>query len=157
MTIRWKRRASDARGILLNMTNAFGGVIAASLESSTSEYTCLAPRGQDPSGHDVIGVDGVGAALPPAKFIKRRVRRDPMHPGGDRGATVEAADGACDLDQGFLGRVERVVRTADSLTHRVNAIEMPREQRVECGAVAVGGGPCECRVVARVRRVCHAR
>ena len=62
------------------------------------------------------------AATPPAELVETGVGGDPVRPGRERRAAVEAVESSDDGDQCLLGGVERVgVVSCESATDRIDA------------------------------------
>jgi hypothetical protein len=84
-----------------------------------------------------VGEHRLGAPPAASQLVEARVRRDPVRPRAERGATVEAGQAPDDGDQGLLGRVQRVgVVPGDATAEGVYPVVVPSQQRVERASVA---------------------
>jgi hypothetical protein len=96
---------------------------------------------------EVVVVDHdaqLGSALALAQLVERRVGRDAIHPGGERGATIEAIEIADYANHGFLGRVVGVACGAgDPTAYGVDAVVVTTQQLVHRVRVAANGGADE--------------
>jgi hypothetical protein len=105
-------------------------------------------RGRSRAGvrGEVLGREGT--TLAPAQLVEARVRRHPVGPGREGGATVEAIQTPNDGDQRFLGGVGRVgVVPGQPAAQGVDAVVVSPEQDVEGSAVAGASGDDERPVV----------
>ena len=90
----------------------------------------------------VIREAGLRAATPPTELVEAGVGGDPVRPGRERSAAVEAFESLDDREQRLLGGVERVgVASGESATDRVDAGLMLLQKGIKGAAVsALRGG-----------------